>query len=306
MQSKEDRREGFTLVELCIVLALMGFLIFLCLPTFAHMQEESADHTAKQELGLIRDAYLLAKSIAVSNGRLAEPTYEITVHQDSQNAYEQYFNEKVDSMLEQNILGHYTIQEQSVANTSNYIIHYYQNNKTYQLANGQFSIVTDASDEQKPSDPIQQATVAGSAMADTMKDLCKTLLGKSLDQKKAYFAAHGFELSNNNMSNDIYRKFLFTYVHKGTWPSFDEDFKTYHHLTNDYYIQPYVYDISCPEDVITFATGNNSPQAGWYTGMIYHKDEGVWYTGPSFSIANHTWEEIKANIEANWHPLRSL
>lgn len=53
MQSKEGKREGFTLVELYIVLALMVFLTFLCLPTFTDMREKSADYTAKQELGAV-------------------------------------------------------------------------------------------------------------------------------------------------------------------------------------------------------------------------------------------------------------
>ena len=129
-------------------------------------------------------------------------------------------------------------------------------------------------------------------MAEHMKDLCEELMDKTNTERKEYFASQGFNIPDNNLTNDTYRKFLYQQVYQGTWPTLSEEFKSLHQLSGDYYIQPYVYDVKKPEDVITFANHHNDiKQGNWNAYLIYHKDEKVWYTGAKpLMLAGKTWD----------------
>ena len=88
-----------------------------------------------------------------------------------------------------------------------------------------------------------------------------------------------------------------------------QEFKDLHGLKAEHlYIQPFVYDVKKPDDVIVFVSTNNTPAGKWFTNLIYHKDEGLWYQGPSISInsaGGGTWEGVKAEIEKNgWTSLK--
>ena len=173
------------------------------------------------------------------------------------------------------------------------------------LKDGQFSSATEEIEE----DPVEKVNKAGDYIANDMVDLTTHLKDMTDAERKKYFEDNGLPDVKNNLSNDTYRRFLFEVVNGGSWPEMTEEFREKYGLgSKSLYIQPFVCIVKQPDNVIVFASANNSASGAWYTSLIYHREERVWYHGPAFSInaaGGGTWEGVKATMEEKgWYALR--
>ena len=70
-----------------------------------------------------------------------------------------------------------------------------------------------------------------------------------------------------------------------------------------YYIQPYVENNLKPENVVVFASKNNSTSGNWYTNLINF--DGVWYYGGKHSLSvTKEYKSLKAEVTTTWTALR--
>lgn len=109
--------------------------------------------------------------------------------------------------------------------------------------------------------------------------------------------------------NDNLMTYLKDNVYNGKWPEFDSEVLSKNGITNVQYIKSYInlkgknLESAQAKDVVVFANAAEN-SGNWNTSLIYNPDDGQWYRGRSMSIANQSWPEIKAKMEANgWKPL---
>lgn len=121
----------------------------------------------------------------------------------------------------------------------------------------------------------------------------KTMTSQELNEK-GYPVYH---------SNDTVRNWLSQNQFEGKWPILPESFIKRNKITppsSPLYIQPY-WDAKTGRSGDVFVFAVTSLGGNWYTGYIYNHEERAWYHGPSFSISDHSWAEVKdAMKEKGW------
>ncbi len=63
-----NKREGFTLIELIVVMVLIGFFAVIVLPRYANLQTKAKVSESKAALGTIRSALMLNYSSNLAKG----------------------------------------------------------------------------------------------------------------------------------------------------------------------------------------------------------------------------------------------
>ena len=168
--------------------------------------------------------------------------------------------------------------------------------RTYTLQGQQFS-------EAPPAPPTPEKEIAPltGRVYDDMHQVVEDLIGFSNQQKHDYFKEHGYEHFNFSGGNDTYRSYLFNTVYGGSWPEVSAEFCEQYGLPTGLYIQPYIGDLSKPDEVVVFATSTNAAKGNWYTTMVCI--DGVWYHGKKGVSVTMQYEVLKKKITSEWDPL---
>jgi len=67
------KRQGFTLVELAIIIVIIGILAAVAVPAFVDLQTKAKENAAKAGLGTIRSAVAMRYANNVANGAASFP-----------------------------------------------------------------------------------------------------------------------------------------------------------------------------------------------------------------------------------------
>ena len=98
---KRIASRGFTMIELVVVIALLAIMAALAIPSLTAMQAQGDDFNEQEAAAMIEDAYLLARSMAVSDGELVinDELTAITILADSPAEAEKYIYRKMVKLL---------------------------------------------------------------------------------------------------------------------------------------------------------------------------------------------------------------
>ena len=142
MVTSHKGSRGFTLVELCVVMALLGILALLGVASYGGLKERTADHTAEKQLYNIQESFLHAKSMAEAGGILTDTTFSIKLDGSDSSTLATYLQGKMAGQLPE-LTGKYTVEATGKSGVLNYTIRYNANSKTYLLSqDGTVSIVS--------------------------------------------------------------------------------------------------------------------------------------------------------------------
>lgn len=130
---KTIAKKGFTLLELCMVLALLGILAGIGVVSYRGLKTGAADRTAEKQLYNIQSAFLHSKSMAETGGIITSDTFTVTLPDSSGELVAGYLEGKMEEELPQ-MEGTYTIEAKSASGVFTYTITYHANDKTYTLS----------------------------------------------------------------------------------------------------------------------------------------------------------------------------
>lgn len=134
-----QKKKGFTLMEIVLVIAILALFSMLAIPNFASLISGTSEHLAKKNLQIIQSAFQLEKSIALSNGKILPENYEISISKTGESSPVGFYD-KLEEMLPEEFKGNYEIWERRTAGTTEYKISYFIKGKTYVLENGEISV----------------------------------------------------------------------------------------------------------------------------------------------------------------------
>lgn len=204
---KRSGKRGFTLIELCIVIALLGILSGVGVASYGPLKEQAADHTAERQLYNIRESFLHTKSMAEAGGQIPNTTISVTVGKESTEELSLYFEDKMENQLPE-LTGAYNVEAQSTNGALTYTIRYWANGKTYTLTeNGTVSIVV-GGNLGDPDMMEKLHTVIKKSVTTNYVDFCASKLSSTSHAAHLLnaFAAAGIDLSSMNAATWHYNK----------------------------------------------------------------------------------------------------
>lgn len=132
MQKRTKNTAGFTLLELCMVLALLGIMALIGVASYSGLKSGAADKTAEKQLYNIQAAFLHSKSMAETGGILSSNTFTLSLPATEEDILGAYLTDKLSEQLPE-LEGTYSIEAESKDGALTYTITYLANGKAYTL-----------------------------------------------------------------------------------------------------------------------------------------------------------------------------
>lgn len=246
-----------------VVLALLGILGGLVATGIGGYRANMKDYTAERMLDVLEEAYLYARTITKTDAVAVTAVPDLVLGEELGGTYLVEPKGKT-----------YTITYTTDKGTAE--------QKTY-IRNGDQNSPPEVPTVDAVYEEVLKMT--GNVRRD-MQIILEDIKGMSLKEKKEYFKKNGYEIPNNNVSNDTFRAYLFQVVYKGTWPKLPDEFFMKNGLEvpkQSLYVQPYIASSHKPAEVVVFARTDNSANGGWWTSYVYIED--TWFYNPKGGIS---------------------
>lgn len=268
-----QKRKGFTLIELIVVIAILGILALLLVPSFIGYATDAKQSICNSTLTSIQRAYQfqLAKQESDENQSLLEKVMN--------NEFNDF-----SSIPSCPSGGIYTVINDGLEGKAAFKV------VCSEHSNELGKIPTQIMNQMKYFTEYVKNLDVDSAEFNKYYELYKELYKENAKDKKAFKT----NILNNNSELRNYLK----YINGNTWPTMKVNGK-------EYYVQPYIdlstYNGRVPsKDTIIYASANDGNN--WITNYIYDTDTGKWWTGKkSFSIADKSFSKVKdMMVENGW------
>lgn len=263
-----QKRKGFTLIELIVVIAILGILALFLVPSFIGYASDAKESICNTNLTSIQRAYQfqLAKQESDENKSLL-----IQVMDNKFNDFS-----TIPSCPSGGI---YTVINDGSEGAAAFKV------VCSEHSNALGKIPTQIMNQMKYFTEYVKDLDVNSPEFDKYYELYKKLYKDKPDMIKD---KKGFKTNILNNNSEL-RNYL-KYINGGTWPTMEVN-------GEKYYVQPYI-DLSTingrvpSKDIVIYASvvdGNN-----WYTNYIYDSNTGKWWTGKNrFSIDSKSFSEVK-------------
>lgn len=263
-----QKRKGFTLIELIVVIAILGILALFLIPSFIGYATDAKESICNSTLTSIQRAYQfqLAKQESDEKQSLLEKVMN--------NEFNDFSS--IPSCPSGGI--YYMINDGLEGKAAFKVVCSEHSNELGKIPTQIINQMKYFTEDVKDLD-------VNSPEFDKYYELYKKLYKDKPDMIKD---KKGFKTNILNNNSEL-RNYL-KYINGGTWPTMEVN-------GEKYYVQPYI-DLSTingrvpSKDIVIYASvadGNN-----WYTNYIYDSNTGKWWTGKNrFSIDSKSFSEVK-------------
>ncbi|RHM99579.1 prepilin-type N-terminal cleavage/methylation domain-containing protein [Dielma fastidiosa] len=263
-------RKGFTLIELIVVIAILGILALLLVPSF---------------MGYAKDA---KQSVCESNMTSIQRAYHFQMAKQEKDEERDFLDKVMNNEFDD-----FSTAPKCPSGGIYYII-----NTGEEAGQSVFQVVCSEHSNVLGKIPTQilnqmihfnQNVRDMDVTSDEFKkyyELYKESVEKTGGTAKNIGMFQSYVLNNN----DELRNYL-QYINGGSWPTLQVNGQTL-------YVQPYIdsHRSNSSGDIIIYASPNGN--GNWNTNYIYDSNTGKWWTGKkSFSVSDKSFDQVKEKMQ---------